>query len=42
MKLNTIHDVTIAILDITHRHVFYLKNVISETGICLRLQMEPT
>jgi hypothetical protein len=28
-------------LDITHRPVFHLKHV-SETGICLRLQVEPT
>jgi hypothetical protein len=35
-------NITITILDIIHRPVFYLKYDISETGICLRLQVEPT
>jgi hypothetical protein len=34
--------ITITILDIVHRLVSYLKLNISETGICLRLQVEPT
>jgi hypothetical protein len=33
---------TITILDIIHRPVFYLKHDVSETEICLRLQMEPS
>jgi hypothetical protein len=33
---------TITILDIIHRHVSYLKHDISETGFCLRLQVQPT
>jgi hypothetical protein len=31
---------TIAILDIVHRPVTYLKHDISETGFCVRLQVE--
>jgi hypothetical protein len=27
--------------DIIHRNVFYLKHKVSETGFCLRLQVEP-
>jgi hypothetical protein len=34
-------NITITILDIIHRPVFYLKHV-SETGFCLCLQVEPT
>jgi hypothetical protein len=34
--------VTIAILDIIHRRVFYLRRNDTETGICLCLQAEPT
>jgi hypothetical protein len=29
------------ILDIIHRSFFYLKRVISEAGLCLRLEVEP-
>jgi hypothetical protein len=35
-------DITITILDIIHRPVFYLKHDVSETGLCLRIQVEPT
>jgi hypothetical protein len=35
-------DVSITIMDIIHRSVFYLKHDTSETGFCLRLQVEPT
>jgi hypothetical protein len=35
-------NITITILDIIHRPVFYLKYDVSETGFCLRLQKEPT
>jgi hypothetical protein len=35
-------NITITILDIMHRPVFYLKHDVSETGFCLRLQVEPT
>jgi hypothetical protein len=34
--------VTVTILDISHRPVFYLKREVSETGFCLRLQVGPT
>jgi hypothetical protein len=33
---------TISILDIIHRTVFYLKHDVSETAFCLRIQVEPT
>jgi hypothetical protein len=33
---------TITILDIIHRPVFYLKNKVSETECCLHFQVEPT
>jgi hypothetical protein len=33
-------NITITILDITHRHVFYLKYDVSETEFCLQLQVE--
>jgi hypothetical protein len=29
-------------MDIIHRPVFYLKHNVSETGFCLRLQVDPT
>jgi hypothetical protein len=32
--------ITITILDIVHRPVFYLKQDVSETGFCLRIQVE--
>jgi hypothetical protein len=35
-------NITITILDTNHRPVFYLKHVVSETGFCIRLQVEPT
>jgi hypothetical protein len=35
-------NITIPIQDIVNRPVFYLKHNISETGVCLRLQVEPT
>jgi hypothetical protein len=35
-------NITITILDIIHRLVFYLKHDVSEAGFCLRLQTEPT
>jgi hypothetical protein len=34
--------ITIAILDIIHRPVFHLKHNVSETGFCLRIQVEHT
>jgi hypothetical protein len=34
-------NITITIVDIIHRLVFYLKHVASETGFCLRLQVRP-
>jgi hypothetical protein len=34
-------DITIAILDIIHRPVFYMKHI-SETTFCIRLQVEHT
>jgi hypothetical protein len=34
-------NITITILDITHRPVFYLKHDVSEIGFCLRFQVEP-
>jgi hypothetical protein len=30
-------SITIAILNISHRPIFYLKHDVSETGFCLRL-----
>jgi hypothetical protein len=33
---------TITILGIIHRPIFYSKHSVSETGFCLRLQVEPT
>jgi hypothetical protein len=33
--------ITITILDIIHRPVFYLKHSVSESSFCLRLQAEP-
>jgi hypothetical protein len=35
-------DIIITILDIIHRPVFYLKHNVSDTGLCLRLQVEHT
>jgi hypothetical protein len=35
-------NITITILDIIHRPVFYLKLDVPETEFCLRLEMEPT
>jgi hypothetical protein len=35
-------NITIMILDIILRPAFYLKYDVSETGLCLRLQVEPT
>jgi hypothetical protein len=35
-------NITITILDIIHRPVFYLKYDVPENGFCLRLQVEPT
>jgi hypothetical protein len=40
--LEIMHSVHITILDIIHRPVLYLNHDISETGFCLRLQVEPT
>jgi hypothetical protein len=34
--------ITITILDIIHRSVFYLKHYVSETGFCLCFQVEIT
>jgi hypothetical protein len=34
--------ITITILDIIYRPVFYLKHDVLETGFCLRLQVEAT
>jgi hypothetical protein len=35
-------NITITILDIIHRPVFYLKRNVSEIGFYSRLQVEPT
>jgi hypothetical protein len=35
-------SVTVTILDIIQRPVFYLKHDLSEAGFCRRLQVEPT
>jgi hypothetical protein len=35
-------NITITILDIIHRPVFYLKDNVSETGFSFRPQVEPT
>jgi hypothetical protein len=32
----------VTVLDIVHRPVFYLKRNVSETGLCLRRQVERT
>lgn len=34
--------ITIAIPDITHHPVLYVKHDVSETGVCLRLKLKPT
>jgi hypothetical protein len=34
--------ITITVLDIIHRPVFYLKRYVSESLLCLRLHVEPT
>jgi hypothetical protein len=41
---NVLDCITIIVLDIIHRLVFYLKkkNEVSEIRFCLRLQVEPT
>jgi hypothetical protein len=39
---NKVTDITITILYIIHRPVLYLKQDVSETRFCLRLQAEPT
>lgn len=39
---NVVINVTITILNAIYRLVFYLNNSISQTGFCLRLQVEPT
>jgi hypothetical protein len=36
------NNITITIVDIIHRPAFYLKHDVSDTGFCLRLQVEPT
>jgi hypothetical protein len=35
-------NITIAILNSIHRPVFYFKHGVSETGVCLPLQLEPS
>jgi hypothetical protein len=35
-------NITITILDIIQRHVFYLKHEVAETEFCLRIQLDPT
>jgi hypothetical protein len=40
MKLIFIY-ITIKILDIIHHHVFNLKQSVSQTEFCFRLQLEP-
>jgi hypothetical protein len=35
-------NITIEILNIIHRPVFYLKHSVSEAGFCPRFQVEPT
>jgi hypothetical protein len=35
-------SLTVTILDIIHRHLFYLKHSISEIGSCLRIQVQQT
>jgi hypothetical protein len=34
--------ITITILDNIHRPVVYLRHDVSETGLCISLQVEPT
>jgi hypothetical protein len=40
--VNTVSNITITIVNITHCFVFYLKHIVSETEFYLRLQMEAT
>jgi hypothetical protein len=35
-------NITITILDIIHRSLFYVKHNVSETGLYLSFQVEPT
>jgi hypothetical protein len=39
---NIFESITITVLDIIHRFVFYLKHNVAKTRCCLRLQVEPT
>jgi hypothetical protein len=39
---STILHATITVLDFIHQPVLYLKHDVLETGLCLRLQVEPT
>jgi hypothetical protein len=41
-SFSTTYTTTITILDTIHRHVFYLKHDVSETGFWIRLHVEPT
>jgi hypothetical protein len=34
--------VTVTIMDVINRHVFYLKQNVAVTGFCLRVQVEPS
>jgi hypothetical protein len=40
--VNTVLNITITFEDIIHCFVFYLKHNVSETGLCLHLQMKAT
>jgi hypothetical protein len=40
-RVQLVYNITITILDIIYRPVFYLKHDVSETGFCLRLQVKP-
>jgi hypothetical protein len=42
VSFTLLYRLTITILDIIHRPVFYLKYDVSVTGFCLHLQVEPT
>jgi hypothetical protein len=42
MMIMHVINIIITILDIINRPVFHLKHHVSETGFCLRLQVEPT
>jgi hypothetical protein len=41
-KVKYMFNINITILDIIHRPAVYLKHNVSETRLCLRLQVEPS